>query len=96
MLFALSGRILSQFSASNKVMPNLLSLGLGGNGEGPKFHPVEEINVPAARQERTMGNAYTVVLATLLLFPWSLVGLMLGGSVWQRIHVSARGHRSCR
>jgi len=42
-----------------------------------------------------MGNAYTLVLATLLLFPWSLAGLMLGGSVWQRIRVSGRAHRGC-
>jgi hypothetical protein len=42
-----------------------------------------------------MGNAYTAVLGTLLLFPWSVVGLMLGGSVWQRIRVGARTHRAC-
>jgi hypothetical protein len=56
---------------------------------------IEGNNVPAARQEITMGNAYTVVLATLLLFPWSLVVLMVGGSVWQGLHASGRAGRRC-
>jgi len=42
-----------------------------------------------------MGNAYGVVLATLLLFPWSLVGVMLGGSVWQKMHLATRSRRGC-
>jgi hypothetical protein len=35
-------------------------------------------------------NVYGVVMAGILLFPWSLVVVMVGGSVWQK----AKAHRN--
>lgn len=38
-----------------------------------------------------MGNVYySAVIGTLLLFPWSVVGLMIVGALWERRKVRAR------
>jgi hypothetical protein len=38
-----------------------------------------------------LGNFYySAVIGVLLLFPWSLVGLMIMGALWERARVRAR------
>ncbi len=37
-----------------------------------------------------MDNIYGVVVAVILLFPWSLVALMVAGTFWGRARESAR------
>jgi len=31
-----------------------------------------------------MGKIYTVLVTTLLLFPWSIAGMMVLGAIWDR------------
>jgi hypothetical protein len=40
--------------------------------------------------EDTMENVYGLVVGVVLLFPWSLVGIMVAGSVWARVKPSGR------
>jgi hypothetical protein len=35
-----------------------------------------------------MDNIYGVVVAVILLFPWSLVALMIAGTLWGRVRES--------
>lgn len=37
-----------------------------------------------------MENLYGVIVGLILLFPWSLVGIMVAGSVWARVKPSGR------
>jgi hypothetical protein len=39
-----------------------------------------------------MMGAYEIVMAVILLFPWSLFAVIIGGSAWQRV----RGLRRLR
>jgi hypothetical protein len=44
-----------------------------------------------------MENMYRLIVGPILLFPWSLVGIMVDGSVWGdvrpsgRVRIAARG-----
>ncbi len=40
-----------------------------------------------------MGQVYVIVITVLLLFPWSLVALMLGGAALTRVGRWARARR---
>ncbi len=40
-----------------------------------------------------MGEAYTIVIAIILLFPWSLVGVIVGGAAVARIRKAASARR---
>jgi len=42
-----------------------------------------------------MDSVSTLVVGTLLLFPWSILAVILAGALWQRRAVRARV-RSCR
>ncbi len=35
-----------------------------------------------------MGKIYSVLVTTILLFPWSVVGLMVMGAIWERGRIS--------
>lgn len=37
-----------------------------------------------------MDTMYGLIVAVILLFPWSLVGIMVAGSVWERVRLSGR------
>lgn len=37
-----------------------------------------------------MGKFYIVLLTVILAFPWSVVGLMIMGAIWERGKVGAR------
>jgi hypothetical protein len=51
----------------------------------------------AADKEIDMGDVYTVVITAILLFPWSLVGVILAGALLGRGRaVGARGMRRVR
>ncbi len=32
-----------------------------------------------------MNNAYGIVIGVILLFPWSVVGIIVAGAVWRKI-----------
>lgn len=36
---------------------------------------------------------YSSLVIGVLLFPWSVVGFMVAGAVWQRLKVGARARR---
>jgi hypothetical protein len=40
--------------------------------------------------EANMESLYGVVVGVILLFPWSLVGIMVAGSVWARVKPNGR------
>jgi hypothetical protein len=42
-----------------------------------------------------MDSVYGMVLAVILVFPWSLVAIMVGGACWDRVRafVSVRSRR---
>jgi hypothetical protein len=40
-----------------------------------------------------MGDIYTVVITVILLFPWSLVGVILGGAAVTRLKRAVQGRR---
>jgi hypothetical protein len=44
-------------------------------------------------EERHMGDVYTVVISAILLFPWSLVGVILGGAFVSRARAAAKAWR---
>lgn len=44
-------------------------------------------------KEIAMGDVYTVVVAAILLFPWSLVGVILAGAMLRRGRPRATGTR---
>ena len=31
-----------------------------------------------------MGSTYTILVSVILAFPWSVVGLMIMGAIWER------------
>jgi hypothetical protein len=37
-----------------------------------------------------MENVYGLIVGVILLFPWSLVGIMVAGSVWERVRPNGR------
>jgi hypothetical protein len=41
-----------------------------------------------------VNTVYGIVMAALLLFPWSLVVVMVGGSAWQRVQGRLRSRLS--
>ncbi len=41
-----------------------------------------------------VNSVYGIVMAGLLLFPWSLVVVMVGGSVWQKVQGRLRSQFS--
>jgi hypothetical protein len=37
-----------------------------------------------------METTYGIIMGVILLFPWSLVGMMVAGAVWSKIRTSER------
>jgi hypothetical protein len=46
-----------------------------------------------AREGVAMGEIYTIVITAILLFPWSLVGVILGGAAVTKVKRAVQGRR---
>lgn len=41
-----------------------------------------------------MGILYSSIVAVILLFPWSVVALMVAGGLWERLKLRATGGKT--